>query len=165
MDSGPLVLTHQPPHPSNPIHKAAMKAQGLGEPPSNPTPSTIPAPATTSHDINKALLVVGAVLLTGAFVWKSYWLRLRNFSIKKHHSKNYKPGVLHQKWDGLSRRFENETHDRADEAGQREAVFLLTSCRAFPMPLPSGFREVVIALITAPMTVQAARTIAETVNP
>ena len=70
MDSGPLVLTHQPLHPSNPIHKAAMKAQGLGEPSSNPTPSTIPAPATTSHDINKALLVVGAVLLTGAFVWK-----------------------------------------------------------------------------------------------
>lgn len=33
------------------------------------------------------------------------------------------------------------------------------------MPLPSGFREVVIALITAPMTVQEARTIAETVNP
>lgn len=33
------------------------------------------------------------------------------------------------------------------------------------MPLPSGFREVVIALITAPMTVQAARTIAATVNP
>ena len=33
------------------------------------------------------------------------------------------------------------------------------------MPLPSNFREVVIALITAPMTVQEARTIAETVNP
>ena len=87
------------------------------------------------------------------------------FHKQTDHSKNYKPSVLRQKLDGLSRRFENETHDRADEAGQREAVFLLTSCRAFPMPLPSGFREVVIALITAPMTVQVARTIAETVNP
>ena len=68
MDSGPSILIHQSVHPSNPIHKAAMEAQGLGEPPSNSTPSTIPAPATTSHDINKALLVVGAVLLTGVFV-------------------------------------------------------------------------------------------------
>ena len=32
-------------------------------PPTNPAPSSPPPPATTNHDINKAMLVVGAGLL------------------------------------------------------------------------------------------------------
>ena len=48
-------------HISNQIHKAAMKEQKK-EPAITPTPSSPPAPATTSLDINKALIVMGAVL-------------------------------------------------------------------------------------------------------
>ena len=39
-------------------------------PTSSSPPEAAPAPATTSHDINNALIVVGAVLLTGLLVWK-----------------------------------------------------------------------------------------------
>ena len=50
-------------HPSNPIHKEAMKVKK--ESPTNPAPSLPPEKATTSHHINKAMLAVGAVFLTG----------------------------------------------------------------------------------------------------
>ena len=43
--------------------------------------------------------------------------------------------------------------------------FLPISCIPFPIPFPSDFREFVIAPITAPMTVLAARIITVTVNP
>ena len=58
------------------------------------------------------------------------------------HGKNNYLGVSRKKLDGLSYRLEKETHDRADDA-----VVLLISCRPFPTPLPSEFREVVIAPI------------------
>ena len=47
----------------------------------SPTPPAPPdpTPATTSHDKNKVLIVVGAVVLTGLFVWK----RLRKFCVKE----------------------------------------------------------------------------------
>ena len=60
------------------------------------------------------------------------------------HGKNNYLGVSRKKLDGLSYRLEKETHDRADDA-----VVLLISCRPFPTPLPSEFREVVIAPISA----------------
>lgn len=65
-------LTPPNSHPSNPVHKVAMKSEEK-EVPISPTSSSPPeaAPATTSHNINKALIVVGAVLLTGLLVWKS----------------------------------------------------------------------------------------------
>ena len=60
------------------------------------------------------------------------------------HGKNNYLGVSRKKLDGLSYRLEKETHDRADDA-----VVLLISCRPFPTPLPSEFREVIIAPISA----------------
>ena len=56
-------LTRQTITHLGPIHKEAMKVKKA--PPTNPTPSLPPAPATTSHDINKAMSVVGVVLLIG----------------------------------------------------------------------------------------------------
>ena len=46
--------------------------------PTPPAPPD-PTPATTSHDKNNVLIVLGAVILTGLFVWK----RLRKFSVKE----------------------------------------------------------------------------------
>ena len=48
---------------------------------------------------------------------------------------------------------------------KRDAVFLPVFCRLFLCLRASDFREFVIASITAPITVPAARTIAVTVKP
>ena len=40
------------------------------------------------------------------------------FNQEGHYCKDEKPGVFGKKGDGLPGRFEDEAHDRADEAGQ-----------------------------------------------
>ena len=70
MDGGPLKINPPNSHPSNPIHKAVIKAQKKEAPlsPSTSSPPD-PAPTTTSQDINKTLIAVGAHLFTGLLVW------------------------------------------------------------------------------------------------
>ena len=62
-------------------------------------------------------------------------------------------------------RFENETQDRADEAGQKRRCVLQILCRPFPRTFAQCFQGIFITPITAPMTVPPVRTIAVTVNP
>ena len=40
------------------------------------------------------------------------------FNQEGHHGKDEQPGVFGKKGDGLPGSFEDEAHDRADEAGQ-----------------------------------------------
>ena len=70
MDGGPLKINPPNSHSSNPIHKAVIKAQKKEAPlsPSTSSPPD-PAPTTTSQDINKTLIAVGAHLFTGLLVW------------------------------------------------------------------------------------------------
>ena len=81
IDGGPSKVNPPNSHPSNPIHKQAMQAQGLGEKKSKkvsvtPAPTQTEAPASTQidseiepHHINKAIIAVGAVVLAGLVVW------------------------------------------------------------------------------------------------
>lgn len=87
------------------------------------------------------------------------------FHQKGDHSKNQEASVFCQKADGLHRGFKNKAHDQADEAGQKGCSFLPISCRPFPTPMPSAFREFVRAPIMAPVTVPGAKIIAVTVKP
>ena len=43
------------------------------------------------------------------------------FHQKGDHGKNYKPSVFRQKGDGLRGSFENEAHDRTDEARDKRS--------------------------------------------
>ena len=80
MDGGPSKINPPNSHPSNPIHKQATEAQGLVKkkkaPQTNPATQTQPNPTKTtdsidSHDVNKALVAVGALVLVVVFiVWK-----------------------------------------------------------------------------------------------
>ena len=90
MDGGPSKINPPNSHPSNPIHKQAMEALGLGEKKvrkqvlrrlllrlKSPPPFTqTEAPASKQtdseikpHHINKAIIAVGAVVLAGLVVW------------------------------------------------------------------------------------------------
>ena len=85
MDGGPSKINPPNSHPSNPIHKQAMQALGLGEkksekarvtPTEEPTSTQTEAPASKQtdseiepHHINKAIIAVGAVVLAGLVVW------------------------------------------------------------------------------------------------
>ena len=60
MDPRPSKINQPKSHPSK-----AMTEQKKEAPPSHN-----PAPLTTSHDISKALILVGAVILTSLLVWK-----------------------------------------------------------------------------------------------
>ena len=91
MDGGPTKVNVPNSHPSNPVHEQAMQAQGLGKKKhqeSQGTPVSAPAPMHTdsesewaptqsgseieTHEINKAILVVGAVALAGTLI---IWMR------------------------------------------------------------------------------------------
>ena len=86
MDGGPPKTNPPNSHPSNPIHKKAIQAQGLAKkkPPRTSTPqpkdtdtqTDTPAPHPHSqtdsidpHHVNKALIAVGALALAGFVVW------------------------------------------------------------------------------------------------
>ena len=82
MDGGPSKVNVPNSHPSNPIHKEAMKAQGMGgqkkEAPkkqADPAPSKQAAPlsnkeaGTPKHDTNKIMTVVAAIGVAGLLVF------------------------------------------------------------------------------------------------
>ena len=84
MDSGPSKVNVPNSHPSNPIHKEAMKAQGIGgqkkkkkrgnNKQADPAPSEQAAPlpnkeATPKHNTNKIISVVVAVGVAGLLVF------------------------------------------------------------------------------------------------
>ena len=88
MDGGPSKIKPPNSHSSNPIHKQAMEALGLGK--KSKKASVMPAPTQTEeptstqteapaskqtdseielHHINKTIIAVGAVVLAGLVVW------------------------------------------------------------------------------------------------
>ena len=77
MDGGPSKINPPNSRQSNPIHKQAMEALGLGEKKSKtPAPTQTEEPTSTQtdsesepHHINKAIIAVGAVVLAGLVVW------------------------------------------------------------------------------------------------
>ena len=82
MAGGPSKVNPPNSHPSNPIHKQAVQAQGLApakapQPPTPPqaptdTPAVAPPAKTASvelHHVNKALVAVGALALAGIVAW------------------------------------------------------------------------------------------------
>ena len=84
MDGGPTKINPPDSHPSNPIHKQAIQAQGIGKKKKGPQTQTksTGAPATQTpatqasatdyvdpHHVNKALVAVGALVLIGFVVW------------------------------------------------------------------------------------------------
>ena len=83
MDGGPSKINPPNSHPSNPIHKQATEAQGLAKPvnlvkgvdpvkhvkdPIGPGPGN-PPDKDDSHNVNKALVAVGALALVGFVIW------------------------------------------------------------------------------------------------
>ena len=165
MDGGPSKINLPNGQPFNPIHKAA---QGLEEqkkevPIFSTTPD--PPPAVTSRHKQ------GADRCGSSYFDRSVGLEASTIALeepfhqKGDHSKNQQASVFCHKADGLHRGFEKKAHDRADEAGQKGYGFLPISCRPFPTPMPSVFREFVRAPIMASMTVTGAKIIAVTVKP
>ena len=60
--------------------------------------------------------------------------------------------------------FENKSIEPIGPSG-REATFLPISFKPLPKPLPKNFKEFIIVLIMAPITVPSAMTIAATEKP
>ena len=86
MAGGPSKINPPNSHPSNPIHKHATQAQGLGETSKNKTSVAPEAHTQTSsmsdsgddppetdkiepHHVNKAIVAVGAIVLAGFILW------------------------------------------------------------------------------------------------
>ena len=79
MAGGPSKINPPNSHPSNPIHKKATEAQGLVKknPPTQtpatgaetPVLDTTKADSVDPHDVNKALVVLGALVFVGFVIW------------------------------------------------------------------------------------------------
>ena len=134
--------------------------------PLSPTTSSPPdpAPATTSHDINKTLIVVGVVVLEGLLVWKIFVLE-EPFHQKGNHTGINSQVCLARKEMTCPAALKVKLTIEPMRPGRIETIFLPIVCSPFPMPLPNLFRALVNAPITTPIVTSAARTMAVTVNP
>ena len=65
IDGGPSKINPPNSHPSNPIHKAVISRKRMRPLLPPPPRHRIQHQPPSSHDINKKLIVVGALLLTG----------------------------------------------------------------------------------------------------
>ena len=156
MDGGPSKVDPPNSHPSNPIHKQAMQALGLGEkkskkacvtPTEEPTSTQTEEPASKQtdsdiepHHINKAIIAIGAVVLAGLVVWMRKRLCLIVFSIKKAATARIRSqAFLPRKeitWPAVGN---TKLTIKPSKPGRMELIFSPNSCKPLPTPLASAF--------------------------